>query len=478
MTPLSDDFAGLPTERAPERTRLAARLDGTLRRPIGFRRHAEPPAEDPWIYLADEAHVLTVAPTGAGKTLSCTAPALLQHAGPAIVLDPKGENAAITARRRREIGQRTIVLDPIGLVVDETDSLNPLDLIDPTSADAPDEARALAEVMLPAEFDARDVFWRSRAMHLLTAAIIYVVTDLAPERRTLMSVRDTVHRMARDAQRGETPGKGSFAQWSSSPDVRRLHDLFDLGSIETVGGMIHTALEGVGFVSGQGVERSLRKSSFALDDVTEGGPLTIYIVLPPHMMSSHGRLLRIWLATLFGALMRRRRRPKLSTLLLLDEAAQLGAFQPLKVATTLLRGYGIQTWSLWQDPSQLVQLYPRDWKTIVNNCRVVQCFGASSRAARSDMGDLIGANLADWRDLGPATMALRDGGEPELARRIDYRFDPLLAPHADDNPVHDVRPGPARRPLRPSSQIGRNVGESGDDIAVQVERMQLALSAG
>lgn len=81
--------------------------------------------------------------------------------------------------------------------------------------------------------------------------------------------------------------------------------------------------------------RPARSARFAS---TRGDPMTIYIVVPPHMLVSHGRLLRLWVGSLMTAIMRRRARPPLSTLFILDEAAQLGTFNELRQAVTLLRG--------------------------------------------------------------------------------------------------------------------------------------------
>src|SRR5690606_24240969 len=67
------------------------------------------------IVLSGEGHLMTIAPTGAGKGTGCVIPALLRHEGPVIVIDPKGENAAVTARRRREMGHRIVVVDPMGV---------------------------------------------------------------------------------------------------------------------------------------------------------------------------------------------------------------------------------------------------------------------------------------------------------------------------------------------------------------------------
>ena len=48
----------------------------------------------------DDRHVMTIAGTRAGKGVSLIMPNLMIYEGSALVVDPKGENAEITAGRR------------------------------------------------------------------------------------------------------------------------------------------------------------------------------------------------------------------------------------------------------------------------------------------------------------------------------------------------------------------------------------------
>lgn len=422
--------------------RIAVTTEGE-RPTIGFRQERTTDRAPQPVLLEPDAHVMSFAPTGAGKMVSCVAPALLQHEGPAIVLDPKGEIAAVTARRRREMGQAVHVIDPFEVSGLAASTFNPLDIIEPGAPDSVDEASVLARSLMPAMTAPRDAFWYGRAVHMLTAAALSAVSDHPPERRNLTKVRDIMHDLARGANRSE--GRSGRVIRSRNPDVARINDLMDLGATETVGGIVHTALEGVGFIQGPLVERSLKTSSFRIDDITEGVPMTIYLVLPPHMLISHGVMLRLWLNTLFSALMRRRTGPAVPTLLLLDEAAQLGHFPPLETAITLLRGYGVQTWSLWQDVTQLAQHYPRGYRTMLNNCRVIQVFGTGSEAAWRQSGEMLGIEVDRRSFAGEDRMLLVLDGEPMPASRIDYRDDPELAPHADPNPFHAPPAYPLRR---------------------------------
>ncbi|MDQ7079020.1 MAG: type IV secretory system conjugative DNA transfer family protein [Robiginitomaculum sp.] len=54
-----------------------------------------------------DRHLLTVAPTRSGKGTTAIIPNLLTYEGSCLVIDPKGENALITAERTRNNGTRS-----------------------------------------------------------------------------------------------------------------------------------------------------------------------------------------------------------------------------------------------------------------------------------------------------------------------------------------------------------------------------------
>jgi type IV secretion system protein VirD4 len=430
--------------RAPFFVRLGTREPATGGH-FGFQAGAitQPVGES--LLLGDEMHVMTIAPTGAGKTVSCTVPVLLQYPGPMVVFDCKGELAEVTARQRQRMGQEVLVVDPLRITSFTPARFNPLDIVEPDALDAADEARALAEVLLPDRYDSRDAFWRGRGLHFLTAGMLHAVHDLPKRRRNLVTLRDIVQGMGkgigRNGQQSSTP-EGIV---SRHPEVMRLNDLMGFGSPETLGGMLHFAMDGVGFIRGDLIEDSLSGSDVPLDAVTEGAPMTIYLVLPPHLLQSHQALLRSWFGSIFAALFRRRTRPAVPTLLILDEAAQLGTFGPLRTAITLLRGYGMQTWSFWQDPSQISTHYPQDHRTLINNCGLIEAFGAKGAAAWSQVGDLLGQDVSRFGQIAADQMLIQSEGQLEVARRIDYRMDTELAPLADPNPIYSPTQGTLRR---------------------------------
>jgi len=422
------------------------------------------------ILMEMEGHLMTIAPTGAGKGVGCIVPALLRFDGPLIVIDPKGENALITARRRKELGHTVAIVDPIGVTGLPSTPINPLDLLDPSGPTLVDDAMAIIATMIDNRMGRNTSdgdYWSERGATFVLGVMLHVVSDLPPARRHLGTVRELVAQAMGEAgiysQMAENPAStlssattvlGALERSRNSEAVR-IGQMLRLGAVSTLGGILSFAQSIVEVARGDAITKSLASTGFELDAVTRGDPLSIYLVLPPHMLDSHGKLLRLWVHTLMTLITRRNARPEKSTLFLLDEAAQLGTFTPLRRAVTLMRGYGLQTWSFWQDPSQLRNLYPDDWQTMVNNCRAVQCFGANTMLAAESMAAIVGFRPAErLLDLADHEMLLQLSGDaPVLARLPSYLTDPAFAGMYDANPFHD----PARPVMRPAPPVERVV---------------------
>jgi type IV secretion system protein VirD4 len=118
----------------------------------------------------------------------------------------------------------------------------------------------------------------------------------------------------------------------------------------------------------------------------------------------------------------------------LDECAQLGSLPALKQAITLLRGYGLQIWSFWQDLSQLRLLYPQDWETILNNSAVLQTFGVANHLMASEWSKVVNWDAQDLHDLDPEeALVMIQGQGCQRCRRPDYLLDPAFAHQFDPN---------------------------------------------
>jgi type IV secretion system protein VirD4 len=208
---------------------------------------------------------------------------------------------------------------------------------------------------------------------------------------------------------------------------------------QTRSGILSTAQSYLKVVNSDSALKSLTRSTIDLAAVREGAPLTIYIVIPPDKLESHGALLRLWVGALMLTVMGRKRRPKRSTLFLLDECAQLGEFGPLRQAMTLLRGYGLQVWPFFQDLSQLVRLYPKDWQTIFNNAGVFQLFGVANHLMARESAELIGDMDADVLRALPADRQIVavSARKAMTCRLPDYLADAPFKGQWDPNPMFE-----------------------------------------
>lgn len=417
--------------------------------PMGFlpprREGARARTRQPFLHTGG-GHLMTIAPTGAGKGVGCIIPALLRHPGPVIVIDPKGENHAVTARRRRELGQRVVLLDPFNVTGERADAFNPLDLLSQNDPGVVDEAGMLADLLAPPTIS-DDPFWNNRARQAIHVLLLTIALQRPLPLRNLAELCYLLHQSENDL--AYTVAE---LRRSSIDAISAGASILDRGNAENVkASYLSIAQDHVAIFGSSAVNRATAMSTFDVHGITRGDPLSLYIVLPPDKLTSHRHLLRIWIGALFGLILRRRKRVNPPTLFLLDEAAQLGPLPQLRQALTLLRGYGLQTWSFWQDLSQLQRLYPHDWSTMYNNCSVHQVFGITTMRLARSIAALNRTHAAQaLLELEHDEMELSlAGSRPLIATRPSYLADPCFADQYDRNPMFgEATPPPPDHPPR------------------------------
>lgn len=390
-----------------------------------------------------DGHLLTFAPTGAGKGVRAIIPNLLHYGGPVIVVDPKGENFAVTARYRSQaLGQRIFLLDPFEAVPARVlekvgvtrASLNPLDLITMRGHLGP-QLSMLASIIStqPPPGD----FWDQSAQILLAGALGATVA------------------YARD--KGEPISFQRFIDYLTSDDVvynlavvldtmKNLDKLSYKGLASFIGradkersGVLSTALSYLTPFIAEEVNAHLDSTTIQPKMLLDDDDYTIYIVIPPAKLMSHSVLLRLWVATMLNAIMERGEKPLKRTLFLLDECAQLGRLETLTKAVTLLRGYGLQVWMFFQDLAQLQSVYGGEATTIMGNCGVLQAFGLTRTYSAKPIADAIGKfEPEDLVQLDKTQQVLSTATEtPKIARLMNYLEDETFTGRWDPNPLFE-----------------------------------------
>jgi len=96
---------------------------------------------------------------------------------------------------------------------------------------------------------------------------------------------------------------------------------------------------------------SLENPDFSLEDVcNSSSPKIVFLMIPAEYLHQSAGCLRQFFT---ACMLYKSRAPGSRRLLMLiDEAAQLGAFQALQQLYTYGRGIGIQPWTFWQDKRQ------------------------------------------------------------------------------------------------------------------------------
>lgn len=403
---------------------------------IGFGRgDAVAPADDGELLRdAGESHLLCFAPTGAGKTRGFVIPNLLQWPGAAVVIDVKqAELCRVTARRRRELGQQVVVLDPFGETEHPPGGLNPLDIFSLPGAACEADAETLAALFAGHGAITKDPFWDAQGTSLLAAVLAHVGSTAPAEKRNLSEViryllcDDVVYNLAvtLDTQ-GKTMPRSAYREIAAllaMPDVTR-------------GGVLATAQSYLKSLHSPGVLRALDQTSFSLRDFIRGQPMTIYLVVPAERLVSHRALLKVWIGTLLRAIVCRSFRAETPTLMLLDECGQLGAFPFLETFITLCRAYSCRVLAFFQDLAQLEAAYPTSWRTLTNNCGL-SAFGFLNRRLAEQWSGFFDTSTAELRAMqADEQIVMLPGRGEQRVRRLDYLRDVEFAEMYDENPLY------------------------------------------
>ncbi|WP_433349394.1 type IV secretory system conjugative DNA transfer family protein [Micromonospora sp. CA-111912] len=417
-----------------------------IRQGVGEEHIVEDAALGAVVASDDDSHLMTVAPTGAGKGRDVIIPNLLTYEGSVVVFDPKGENYDVTHEHRRSVlGNEIVLLDPFGASHSGRDargSLNPFDVFDVLRRDddaaeeAEDFGRVLSDILMGGVRSLTDPFWDEMAQLLIAGLTADLMTGQPDRRNSLHELRaqlfDTDLRY-RLAVALENRGK------HMPPGTRQEFEmLVSMDADKTFSGILATAAQQLAPFSSQRTVEATDTTSFRLTDLVDPARrISIYVVIPPHKLRTHQRLLRAWVGCLLYYVMNSRSMNQSRLLFLIDEAAQLGRFSLLQDAITLLRGYGLRTWTFWQDLAQLTSLYDVAGETMINNSGVLQVFGPANFGAARDLSHRLGCNVGELLQLSPEEQVVAFKSEwPTRMTRFNHLTDPVLHGWARPNPRH------------------------------------------
>jgi type IV secretion system protein VirD4 len=248
---------------------------------------------------ADDRGLLTIAASRGGKGRSAIIPNLIMWPGSALVIDPKGTNAAVTAARRGHgggrvtqfLGQEVHIVDPFGIVPGAASAaFNPLAGIDLTSDRVTEDIGLVADALVVPGGD-QDSHWDESARTILAGLIAHLLASRKGS--SLVDVRNALRRdadaldslfgeMLRDHSAGGLPASAATIVRNAGPNER--------------GSFMTTVMRNIRWLDSVAIQNILKGSDFAIGALKDR-PMTVYVVLPPDLLDEHKRFMRLFVNT-------------------------------------------------------------------------------------------------------------------------------------------------------------------------------------
>lgn len=398
--------------------------------------------------IGDDRHVVLCAGSRAGKGRSCLVPTLLEYAGSVLALDPKGELANVTARRRAELGHRVCIVDPFGMsaarLAAHRVGFNPMKLLKPGSRSLIADAGLIADALVISSPNA-DPHWDESARNLIEGIILHVATyPKYEDSRTLVTVRELLKRAfdkvtdLPEGFEGDPPPQlraemihnaGLVAETDADLAAAldgAARDFYDKADRERAS-VLSVALRNTKFLDYPELRASLSAHGFDLSELkTAPGGLTVYLCLPAGRMATCNRWFRLFVNLAFEAMERERTKPKIPVLAVLEEFHVLGFMQQIEVAAALIAGFGMKLLIVLQDLTQLKRHYKDGWETFLGNAGTMIFFGNNDMTTLDYISKRCGQTSLIVERKSEVTTAQRTGGATGASWSLEVRD--LLTP--------------------------------------------------
>lgn len=381
------------------------------------------------IGLAGEAHMITVAGSRGGKGATAIIPNLLLWEGSAVVIDPKGTNARVTAEARRRMGHDVYLIDPFGIVTKDSDRFDPLEGLDPDDILVRERIATIVDALVVPDENAKDKHWDAGAKTILSGLISQLISSDV-ETKSLFDIRDLISQLPEDQDAlweamASNDSAGGSAKDAAMRYIRGSHT-------NEILSLMSNADKHTEWLSSPIMRHITSNPTFKLSDVKKTRT-TIYIIVPPLQLERQNRLMRLFINLMIDV-MERGGRSKIPVLMLMDEFLALGKMPEIPSAFATMASYNLTLWPFVQDLGQMQELYGEGFNSFIANSRAMQVFAVSDKKTREFVSETIGN-----RPLGSLTDIVRSSENVPLRSPDDVVVDV----GAGDGRQYIIRPGKA-----------------------------------
>jgi len=346
-----------------------------------------------------QGNLLTVGGSRSGKGASVVMQNFLLdwYKGSMVVIDPKGEYAAVSAKYNKEVRNRkTYIIDPWGTQNNENVehgiqgvNFNPLDLLDPESEDVIDDCDMIAEMLVPNDkSSSKDSHWEDKARQWISSYLLHIVTFDGYRKQdavTLHTLRSLFKRPQASLKSENLDGTNFevFAEMQVNDACNGLiiesgkefMSIWEQEENREAQSILSTVQRALDVFKSPALAKNMQYSELDILDFANT-PMTIYITIPPDRLETH----YTWLRLLIGSFIKKVQRSRSQgggnrVLMILEEFYSLGYISMIDKAMGLMPGYDLQLWPVLQDLNQLKKAYGESWETFVANTAVQSFLG-------------------------------------------------------------------------------------------------------
>jgi type IV secretion system protein VirD4 len=375
-------------------------------------------------------HILAFAPTRSGKGVGLVIPSLLRWADSVLVYDIKGENFAVTSGwRKKELGSIVIRLDPSDPDAYEKETsgtFNPLEELpldyDHRTPPSPEQktwppmeqvgsgetaaVQNLVTMIVDPDGKGLEDHW-SKTSHSLIVGCITHLLYVGKRNGRIPCLAD----VAAEFTKPGMTWRDNIGKWQTFPHLGTsehgpiVHPVVLNAAQEMINrddreasSVLSTAISYLTLYRDPVIAKNTSHSSFHIKDLMRNeSPVSLYLVVKPVDKDRLRPFVRLFITQVIRRLADEMKfkdgeivkNYKHRLLLMLDEFPSLGRLQVFEEAIGFIAGYGIKSYLITQDISQLHKIYGKE-DVISSNCHVQIAYATSNLETAKHLSEASG----------------------------------------------------------------------------------------
>lgn len=396
---------------------------------------------DDGYYLRDDdkTHDFLCAPTRSGKGVGIIIPTLLAWPHSVVVVDVKGENYALTAGRRKRMGQYVLKFEPTAL--EGSAGFNPLDEIRMGTPHEVMDCQNICRILADPTgkgYEGQNAHWTNNAADLLFGIVLHLKWTLKDEPVNITNVLEFMasgtgglQKTLKTIVEGAYAGKikhdesGEILQYSNKANEKVYfhpsgYQVFSkmASTPEKEFGSIQSTLEtALSVYRDPVVSANMKVSDFKIHDLMNSDkPVSLYLIVPPSDLDRLMPVFRVIVEILYrrntekmelSVSERKAVENKHRLLMLMDEFPLLGKLETFETSMGVIAGFGLKALIICQSVMQINKIYGKD-NGIISNCEVRVFYAPNDQETAEQLSRMLGKKTVETksRSTGTALISL------------------------------------------------------------------------